>query len=333
MTASPAGDVRESSAPANAGPKLSVVVPVFNEEENLADLGKEIREALASVDYEVILVDDGSTDRSFSEIETLAKSDDRFRAVRLGTNFGQTAAMAAGIDHARGELVAFMDSDLQNDPKDIPAMIEKLEEGEGCDVVSGWRKRRQDKWFTRRLPSQIANGIISRTTGVHLHDYGCTLKVYRAEFIKNLRLYGEMHRFIPALAGFMGARILEVPVNHRARTRGVSKYGLIRIFKVVLDLHTVKFMHSYLTKPNYLFGGGGVAMLATGALLGAYTLYKKYWLGIFVKDQPMFQISIFFALIGLQLLLLGLLAEILIRIYYEIREKRNYFVRSKVNFR
>ncbi len=312
-------------------PKLSVVVPVYNEEENLADLGTEIREALDSIDYEVILVDDGSTDNSFKEIEKLGKENSRFKALRLGTNFGQTAAMAAGIDHTTGELVAFLDSDLQNDPADIPAMLAKLDEGEGCDVVSGWRKNRQDKWLTRRLPSEIANGIISRQTGVELHDYGCTLKIYRAEFIKNLQLYGEMHRFIPALAGFMGARITEIPVNHRARTRGVSKYGLIRIFKVILDLHTVKFMHQYLTKPNYLFGGGGLVMLLTGFLLGCFTLYKKFMLGVFVKDQPLFQISIFFALIGFQLLLLGLLAEILIRIYYEMRGKRNYFVRRTVN--
>ncbi|PIP81746.1 MAG: glycosyltransferase [Elusimicrobia bacterium CG_4_9_14_3_um_filter_62_55] len=333
MSTSPEGTVRPSTPLASGGPKLSVVVPVYNEEENLADLGKEIREALVSIDYEVILVDDGSTDRSFAEIETLGRLDPRFKAVRLGTNFGQTAAMAAGIDHAAGQVLAFLDSDLQNDPRDIPGMLVKLDEGEGWDVVSGWRKRRQDKWFTRRLPSQIANAIISRTTGVTLHDYGCTLKIYRADFIKNLRLYGEMHRFIPALAGFLGARIVEVPVNHRPRTRGVSKYGLIRIFKVVLDLHTVKFMHQYLTKPNYLFGGGGALMLAAGAFLGGVTLYKKYWLGVFVKDQPLFQISIFFSLIGLQLLLLGLLAEILIRIYYELRGKRNYFVRRTVNFK
>ena len=333
MSTTPHGAVDASPASLEAVPRLSVVVPVYNEEENLADLGNEIRGALSSVNYEVILVDDGSTDGSFQEIEKLGKSDSRFKAVKLGTNFGQTAAMAAGIDHARGELVAFMDSDLQNDPADIPAMLEKLDEGDGWDVVSGWRKQRQDKFFSRRLPSQIANGIISRQTGVELHDYGCTLKIYRAEFIKNLRLYGEMHRFIPALAGFMGARIVEMPVNHRARTRGVSKYGLIRIFKVILDLYTVKFMQQYLTKPNYLFGGGGAVMLTIGFLLGGFTLYKKFMLGVFVKDQPLFQVSIFFALIGLQLFLLGLLAEILIRIYYEIRGKKNYFVRRTVNFK
>jgi len=307
--------------------RLSVLVPVYNEEENLADLGKEIREALSGIEYEVILVDDGSTDRSYEEILKLIKAEPRFKAVRLGTNFGQTAATAAGIDHAKGELIALIDSDLQNDPKDIPRMIEKLDEG--YDVVSGWRKDRKDTWITRRLPSQIANALISSQTGVRLHDYGCTLKIYRSQYLKNVRIVGEMHRFIPALAGFLGARITEIVVNHRPRTRGVSKYGLMRIFKVILDLHTVKFMNQYLTKPSYIFGGGGIAMILFGILLAMATLYKKYCLGVFVKDQPLFIISIFFSLIGFQLLLMGLLAEILARIYYDVREKPTYFVREK----
>lgn len=314
---------------AQPSPALSVLVPVYNEEESLADLGREIREALDGLDYEAILVDDGSRDRSYEEIRRLAE-DPRFRAVRLAGNFGQTAAMAAGIAHARGGVIACLDSDLQNDPRDIPAMLRKLDEG--YDVVSGWRKDRRDPWLTRRLPSKIANAIISRVTGVRLHDYGCTLKLYRAEYLKDLRIYGEMHRFIPAFAGFLGARIAEIPVNHRPRTRGKSKYGLGRTFKVLLDLATVKFMDEYINKPNYLFGGGGVLMLAAGALLAAVTLYKKLWLGIFVKDQPLFQVSIFFLLVGFQLLLLGLLAEILIRIYYEVRDKRPYFVRDRLGF-
>ena len=311
-------------------PELSVLVPVYNEEENLQQLGAEIRAALSDIDYEVILVDDGSKDGSFSELRKLACADKRFRAVRLGTNFGQTAAMAAGIEHASGRVIACLDSDLQNDPKDIPAMLKKLEEG--YDVVSGWRKDRQDTWLTRRLPSEIANAIISRVTDVRLHDYGCTLKLYRAEYLKGLRLYGEMHRFIPALAGFLGARIAEVVVHHRSRTRGVSKYGLMRIFKVVLDLTTVKFMEAYLAKPIYLFGGGGVLVGALGALMAVFTLYKKFYMGVFVKDQPLFQVSIFFCLIGLQLLLMGLLAEILIRIYYDVRDKPSYFVRERLGF-
>lgn len=310
-------------------PLLSVLVPVFNEEENLADLGLEVREALASVDYEVVLVDDGSTDRSYEEILKLAKADPRFKAVRLGTNFGQTAAMAAGIAHARGRLIACLDSDLQNDARDIPRLMAKLDEG--FDVVSGWRKDRQDKMVTRRLPSMAANALISWSTGVALHDYGCTLKLYRAEYLKPLRLYGEMHRFIPAFAGFMGARITELPVNHRARTRGVSKYGLWRIVKVALDLMTVKFLDEYLSKPNYLFGGAGFAMLALSGLLGAETLYKKYALGVFVKDQPLFHVAVFCGIVGVQLVLMGLLAEIMVRVYYETRGRQSYFVRETVN--
>ncbi|MFA5138971.1 MAG: glycosyltransferase family 2 protein [Elusimicrobiota bacterium] len=309
-------------------PLLSVLIPVYNEEENLPDLGREIREALPGVDYEVVFIDDGSTDSSFERIRELCKAEPRFKALRLGTNFGQTAAMAAGIAEARGGLIAMLDSDLQNDPKDIPAMLAAIEQG--FDVVSGWRKDRKDPWLTRRLPSQTANAIISRVTGVRLHDYGCTLKLYRAEYLKPLRLCGEMHRFIPALAGFMGARVTERVVHHRPRTRGKSKYGLIRIFKVLLDLLTVKFMDSWMTKPNYLFGGGGCAMLLVGALLSGVTLYERLFKGIYVKDQPLFQVSIFFCLVGVQLLVLGLLAEIMIRVYYDVREKPTYHIRERI---
>ncbi|MBI4386052.1 MAG: glycosyltransferase family 2 protein [Elusimicrobia bacterium] len=313
-----------------ADPALSVLVPVYNEAENVPALGTEIHEALAGLGrpYEVIWVDDGSTDATFSELRSLAKARPDFKVVRLGTNYGQTAALAAALQFARGAVVACLDADLQNDPKDIPRMLARLEEG--YDVVSGWRKNRQDPWFTRRLPSEIANGIISKVTGVPLHDYGCTLKLYRAEYIQNLRLYGEMHRFIPAFLGFMGARIAEVEVNHRPRRMGRSKYGLTRTFKVLLDLMTVKFMDEYITKPIYLFGGGGAVMGLLGAVMAVVTLYKKFHLGIFVKDQPLFQVSIFFSLIGFQLILLGLLAEILVRVYYDIKDKPTYFIREKI---
>ncbi|HBL16835.1 MAG: glycosyl transferase [Elusimicrobia bacterium GWA2_69_24] len=310
-------------------PRLSILVPVYNEEENLADLAEELRAALAGVDYEVLWVDDGSRDGSYGLIRKACAAEPRFRAVQLATNFGQTAALAAGIDHARGAVIACLDSDRQNDPKDIPAMLAKLDEG--FDVVSGWRRDRQDAWLTRRLPSQAANALISWVTGVHLHDYGCTLKLYRAEYLKPLRLYGEMHRFIPAMAGTMGARITELVVHHRPRTRGVSKYGLARIFKVILDLMTVKFMNAYLTKPSYLFGGGGSLMVLVGVALSAVTLYNKLYLGIFVKDQPLFLVSIFFGLVGVQLLLIGLLAEVLTRIYYDVRQRTAYFVRERLN--
>jgi len=312
-------------------PELSVVIPVYNEAENLAELGAQIRGALRGLDYEAVFVDDGSTDGSFEAISKMSAEEPRFKAVRLARNFGQTAAMSAGIAHAGGKITAFLDSDLQNDPADIPAMLRRLEEG--CDAVSGWRRRRQDAFLTRRLPSMAANALISWVTGVRLHDYGCTLKLYRSQFLKDLRLCGEMHRFVPAYAGLMGARIVEMEVNHRPRTRGVSKYGLSRTFKVVLDLMTVKFMDEYLTKPIYLFGGWGLATAGLGALMALWTLYKKFHLGIFVKDQPLFQVSIFLGLVGVQMVLLGLLAEILIRIYYDVRERQPYFVRERIGFK
>ncbi|MDE2142174.1 MAG: glycosyltransferase family 2 protein, partial [Elusimicrobia bacterium] len=272
---------------------LSALIPVYNEEENLPALGEEVSGALDALgkSYEVILVDDGSKDQSWNEIQKLIRKYPRFRAVRLGRNAGQTAAMLAGIQHSTGELIVCLDADMQNDARDVPKLIEKLNEGYDC--VSGWRRDRQDRFLDRKLPSMIANGFISRVTGVRLHDYGCTLKLYRAEYLKPLRLYGEMHRFVPALAGFLGARVAEVPVNHRARTRGVSKYGISRTFKVLLDLMTVKFMDSYLGKPIYLFGGGGVGMGVLGVAFLLDTLYKKFYLGIFVKDQPLFQVAIF----------------------------------------
>ncbi|MBI5246305.1 MAG: glycosyltransferase family 2 protein [Elusimicrobia bacterium] len=313
-------------------PYLSALIPVYNEEENLAKLGEEVSGALNGLGkpYEVILVDDGSQDGSFDELMKLVKKYPGFKVVRFARNAGQTAAMLAGIQHASGELIVCLDADMQNDARDVPKLIAKLNEGYDC--VSGWRKSRQDRFLDRKLPSMIANGMISWVTGVHLHDYGCTLKLYKAEFLKPLRLYGEMHRFVPALAGFLGAKVAEVPVNHRARTAGVSKYGISRTFKVLLDLMTVKFMDSYLGKPIYLFGGGGVGMGLLGVALAADTLYKKFYLGIFVKDQPLFQIAIFCLLIGFQMVLIGLLAEILVRIYYDLKDMRPYFVRETAGF-
>ncbi|MBI3289280.1 MAG: glycosyltransferase family 2 protein [Elusimicrobia bacterium] len=313
-------------------PYLSALIPVYNEEENLAALGEEVSSALNVIGkpYEVILVDDGSKDGSFEEILKLVKRHPGFKTVRLGRNAGQTAAMLAGIQHATGELIVCLDADMQNDARDIPRLIAKLNEGYDC--VSGWRKDRRDRFLDRRLPSMIANGFISRVTGVKLHDYGCTLKLYKAQYLKPLRLYGEMHRFVPALAGFLGARVAEVPVNHRARTRGVSKYGISRTFKVLLDLMTVKFMDRFLGKPLYLFGGGGAAMGVLGVAFMLDTLYKKFYLGIFVKDQPLFQVAIFCLLIGFQMFLIGLLAEILVRIYYDLKDMRPYFVRESAGF-
>ncbi len=315
-----------------AKPVLSVLIPVYNEEENLPALGEEVHAAVKDLGMtaEVILTDDGSTDGSYEQIVALTRRYPEFKAVRLGRNAGQTAALSAGIKYAGGELIACLDADLQNDPRDLAKLIGKLQEG--YDVVSGWRKDRKDAWLNRRLPSQIANSLISWITGVHLHDYGCTLKLYRARYLKPLRLYGEMHRFVPAFAGFLGARIAELPVNHRPRTKGTSKYGISRTFKVILDLLTVKFMDAYMGKPIYLFGGGGIVMGLLGVLMAAATLYKKFFLGIYVKDQPLFQVSIFFLLVGFQLILLGLLAEILIRVYFDIKDKPSYFVRETAGF-
>ncbi len=316
----------------SAKPYLSALIPVYNEEENLARLGEEVSSALDALGkpYEVILVDDGSKDRSYEELLKLVKKYKGFKVVRFARNAGQTAAMLAGVQHASGDVIVCLDADMQNDARDIPKLLAKMDEG--FDVVSGWRKDRQDRFLDRKLPSMIANGMISKVTGVHLHDYGCTLKLYKAEFLKPLRLYGEMHRFVPALAGFLGARVAEVPVNHRARTAGVSKYGISRTFKVLLDLMTVKFMDQFLGKPIYLFGGGGVGMGLLGVAFALDTLYKKFYLGIFVKDQPLFQVSIFCLLIGFQMVLIGLLAEILTRIYYDLKDMRPYFVRETAGF-
>ncbi len=307
-------------------PTLSVIIPVYNEAESLPGLGVEVLNAMTRLgrSYEILLIDDGSTDRSWDIIKDFATRLPGFTGTRLGRNFGQTAALAAGISAARGEVIACLDADLQNDPRDIAALLVVLDQG--YDVVSGWRRERKDPWLTRRLPSQAANLLISWITGVALHDYGCTLKLYRSRYLKPLRLYGEMHRFIPALAGSLGARVGEAEVTHRPRALGRSKYGLGRTFKVVLDLLTVKFMDAYLGKPIYLFGGWGLGFAALGACLAAITLYKKFFEGTFVKDQPLFQISIFFGLIGFQLVLLGLLAEVLVRVYFDIKDKPGFFV-------
>ena len=313
-------------------PCLSVIIPVYNEAANLPGLGAEVAKAMAGLgrSWEVIFVDDGSSDASYAVIQEMTRRHPGCKGLRLGRNVGQTGAISAGIAQALGEVIALLDGDGQNDPRDIPALLAEIDAG--YDVVSGWRKDRQDPGLTRVLPSRIANRIISWITGVSLHDYGCTLKLYRSRYLKSVRLYGEMHRFIPAYAGFLGARIKELPVHHRPRTRGVSKYGLSRTFKVVLDLITVKFMDAYMSKPLYLFGGSGLVMGATGLLMAAYTLYHKFHGHVFVKDQPLFLVSIFCALAGLQLLLLGLVAEILVRVYFDIKDKRPYFIRETVGF-
>ncbi len=314
--------------------KLSVVVPVYNEQENLPLLHQEIVKALAGLDFgwELILVDDGSKDESLHVLENLAETDPQHvRVVALRRNFGQTAAIAAGIDHSEGEIIVLMDADLQNDPVDIPMMLEKIDEG--YDVVSGWRKERQDAFVTRTLPSRLANHLISTVTGVHLHDYGCTLKAYRREVLTGFRLYGEMHRFIPVYANSVGARLIEVPVHHHPRRFGKAKYGLERTFKVILDLVTVKFLSSYGNKPIYLFGGAGAILITVSAIVLLYLFIRRIWFSVSVLASPLFQMSTMVAILGFQSILMGLIAELQVRTYHESQGKPTYNVRKLVNVR
>ncbi len=308
--------------------QISIILPVYNEQGNLKILTEEIKEVFLknSIQGEIIFIDDGSTDLSNKEISEIIKLNSDIKLITFSKNFGQTAAFSAGIKEASGEFIITMDADGQNNPQDIPALLEKL--NQGFDVVSGWRKNRKDKYISRILPSQIANLIISRITGITLHDYGCSLKIYKAEFLKKTDLYGEMHRFLPAIVGYMGAKISEIEVNHRPRNSGKSKYGLTRIFKVVLDLFTVKFMGDYLSKPIYFFGGIGFFLLLLSSFSAAFTLYKKFYCEVFVKDQPLFLVAILLSIIGIQFIVLGLLAEINIRTYYKANQKPPYFIKA-----
>jgi dolichol-phosphate mannosyltransferase len=312
--------------------EVSIFLPVYNEEPNLPPLHAKLDEALNALDRtaEIIYVDDGSSDGSLRVLRELARNDRRVRVVALKRNYGQTAAMAAGIDAATGQVLIPMDADLQNDPTDIVRLLEKLDEG--YDVVSGWRKNRQDKVITRKIPSMIANRLISWIGGVPLHDYGCTLKAYRLESLSSVRLYGEMHRFIPILASWEGARVAEIPVAHHARTMGKSKYGLSRTFKVVFDLMTIKFMASYQTKPIYIFGTFGMMAIALSLIAGVWATFLKLWEGVSFILTPLPVIAVVMLAIGVQFLLMGLLAEMLVRTYHESQAKSIYAVREKIGF-
>lgn len=314
-------------------PDLSVVIPLRDEEPNLAELHRELTGALGAWGrpYELVLVDDGSTDGTFEALKRIAAGDPLVRAIALRRNFGQTAAFAAGFAHARGRIIATSDGDLQNDPRDLPALVARLEEGH--DIVCGWRRQRHDPWLTRRVPSNLANWLISWTTGVRLHDYGCSLKVFRAEVVRSLRLYGEMHRFIPAIASEQGVRIAEMPVNHRARRFGASKYGLSRTIRVVLDLFTVKFLLSYATRPLQMFGPPGLLMGTAGVAIVGYLGYVRLFAGQAIGDRPLLMLGILLAFGGMQLLTLGLLAELQARTYHESQGKPIYFVREIVENR
>lgn len=314
---------------------LSVVIPVYNEEESLPRLVEEVHAALdpTGMAFEIILVDDGSRDGSYKWMKARAAEDPALTVIRFRRNFGQTAAMQAGLDAARGELVATMDADLQNDPKDIPMMIETLREGlggEGYDMVAGWRANRQDTFINRRLPSIIANRLISRTTKVKLHDYGCTLKVMRRALAKEIRLYGEMHRFIPAVASWIGATVAEVKVNHRARQFGTSKYGIGRTTRVILDLITVRYIQSYLVKPMQVFGLWGILSGVAGFGICAWLALTKILYGASIADRPMLLLGILLIVVGVQLVSLGLVADILQRTYHEAQRKPTYHVRTRI---
>jgi glycosyltransferase involved in cell wall biosynthesis len=309
-------------------PELSIVIPIRNEAPSLVELHRELTETLTAWGrpYELLIVDDGSTDDSFAILARLQTLDPHLRVIRFRRNFGQTAAFAAGFDHARGRLIVTSDGDLQNDPRDIPKLVEVLERGH--DIVCGWRKVRKDPFLSRRLPSTIANRLISIATGVHLHDYGCSLKVFRAEVIKPLKLYGEMHRFLPAIASEQGVSIAEVPVNHRERRFGRSKYGIGRTIRVILDLLTVKFLLSYSTRPVQIFGLIGVAMALPGAAILGYLAFVRLTGQQAIGDRPLLLFGILLVFTGVQLVTLGLLAEMQARTYHESQKKPTYVIRD-----
>jgi glycosyltransferase involved in cell wall biosynthesis len=308
---------------------VSIVAPVYNEKESLDPLHRGLTDALSGLSYELVFVDDGSTDGSLDELVKLAEQDsEHVRVIELRRNFGQTAAISAGIDHSHGDVIVLIDADLQNDPHDIPMMLEKIEEG--YDVVSGWRIKRQDAFLTRTVPSRIANWLISKVTGVRLHDYGCTLKAYRRDVLEGFHLYGEMHRFIPAYAGGVGAKIVEVPVQHHPRRFGKTKYGLGRTLKVILDLFTVKYLVSYALKPIYLFGGTGMALILMSFLVLIYLIIRRLILDEHMIRSPLLLMSVMLFILGFQSILMGLIAELLARTYHESQAKPTYTVRRIV---
>lgn len=314
--------------------KVSVVIPVYNENEIIPQLVNSLFSVLSGVSYqwEVVFVDDGSQDGSLERLkESVSGEPGHFTIIGLKRNFGQTTAIAAGIDHASGDIIVLMDADLQNDPADIPGMVAEIQQG--YDVISGWRHDRKDPFLTRILPSWIANKLISWVTGVHLHDYGCTLKAYRKEVLTGFRLYGEMHRFIPAYASSVGARITEVKVSHHPRRSGKTKYGIERTFKVILDLFTVKFLLAYSQKPLYLFGGLGMILLTGGLGILVFLFIRRMGAGISPFDSPLFPSSILIVLMGFQSLLMGLIAELLVRTYHEAQNKPTYTIREIVQSR
>jgi glycosyltransferase involved in cell wall biosynthesis len=314
-----------------ARPELSLVVPIFNEQENIVLLHERVSTVLTLIgrSYEIIAVDDGSSDRSFAILRELAEYDSHLRVVRLRRNFGQTAAFAAGFARARGDVVITIDADLQNDPADIPRLLHELDAG--YDVVSGWRKHRQDAFWSRTFPSRIANGLISWATGVSLHDYGCSLKVYRREVLQNIQLYGELHRFIPAIASWQGVSVAELPVHHMPRHAGKSKYGLGRTLRVLLDLLTVRFLLSYSTRPMQIFGLLGLLSMAFGGIIALYLATLKVLTGAALANRPLLLLGVLLIILGMQFMSIGLIGELVIRVYYESQSRLTYVVREELN--
>lgn len=306
---------------------VSIVVPLYNEEDNVPILHERLKEVLDNLDteYEIIYVDDGSIDRTLNLLEEIQKKDKNVMVLSLRRNFGQTAAFAAGFDFARGDIVITMDGDLQNDPKDIPRLLDAIK---NYDLVSGWRKKRKDTFLTRRLPSMIANWLISRVTGVRLHDYGCSLKAYRRDVVKNLRLYGEMHRFIPAVASWYGVRVSEIETTHHPRLRGKSKYGISRTIKVLLDLITVKFLQSFSTKPMQFFGPMGIIFGIAGVCISLYLSIEKLFRGINIGGRPLLLLGALLIIVGVQFVGMGLLGEMLVRVYHESQKKPIYAIKK-----
>jgi glycosyltransferase involved in cell wall biosynthesis len=311
-------------------PRISIVIPLYNEEESIPSLYDGLVAAIAHYDQpaEVIIVDDGSRDSSFAQLSAIAARDPRFTIIRLRRNSGQTAAFSAGFDHARGDVVITMDADLQNDPMDIPVLMAKIDEG--YDIVSGWRKDRQDRYWDRKLPSMIANRMISNVTDVRLHDYGCSLKAYRREILQEVHLYGELHRFIPALASQVGGTVTEVPVNHRARQYGSSKYGISRTVRVMLDLITVWFLGTYQTRPIHVFGTLGLLSAGLGTLIGLYLTFIKLFFDATIGGRPLLMLAVLLVVIGVQFITVGLLGEMITRTYYESQAKSIYMVRDLI---
>lgn len=309
-------------------PRLSIVIPALNEEHNVTPLYEEIVTVVGEMEigYEIIFVDDGSTDQTFKKLKEIREGDNCVKIIRFRRNFGQTAAMVAGFDHARGDIIITMDGDLQNDPQDIPKLLEKIDEG--FDLVSGWRFARKDGLFLRKLPSIIANRLISFTTDVRLHDYGCTLKAFRTDVVRNIELYGEMHRFIPAIASWMGVSIAEIRVNHRPRESGVSKYGISRTVRVALDLVTVKFLLSYSGRPLQFFGSFGILAGFIGFMIALYLAIQRLYFGVELADRPLLLLAVLLIFMGLQFITVGLLAELQTRTYHEAQNKRTYVIRE-----